>query len=165
MLWRQYRPQAVNPEHSQVGEGDNSGEVVFADRHLHHQLLHVVSLRVQDAEEAGHESAGMEERPRRLDHLHLLQLTPLQNIFKAGPHITASHPVGVLVVEEIEVNEDAAGQMEAPVFSNPSELCAGLADGEEVPPVEEGEHVEEERLGEGKKLHDDVDAFSAEVSQ
>ena len=64
----------------------------------------------------------MEERPRRLDHLHLLQLAPLQNIFKAGPHITASHPVGVLAGEEIEVDEDAAGQMEAPVFSNPSEL-------------------------------------------
>ena len=107
----------------------------------------------------------MEKWPRRLDHVHLLQLPPIKNIFKAGPHIAASHPVGILEGEEVEVDEDDPGQMEAPVFSNPSELCAGLADGEELPPVEEREYVEEERLREGKKLHDEVVAFPTEVSR
>lgn len=113
---------------------------------------------MQEADEAGHESARVENRPRRLEHLHLFQLPPLQNIFKAAPHITANHPVGVVVGEEVKVNEDAPGPMEGPVFSNPSELGAGLSHGEEVAPVKEREHVEEERLRQGEKFHDALTA-------
>ena len=54
--------------------------------------------------------------------------------------------------------------MEGPVFSNPSELGAGLSHGEEVAPVKEREHVEEERLGQGEKFHDEADALAAKAS-
>ena len=54
--------------------------------------------------------------------------------------------------------------MKAPIFSNPLELATGLSYREEMPPVEEREHVEKERFREGKKLHDAGAAFAAKVS-
>ena len=54
--------------------------------------------------------------------------------------------------------------MKGPVLSDPSELGAGLSHRKEVVPVKEREHVEEERLGEGEKLHDEEDVLTAKVS-